>query len=326
MRLTLKRIALICFVSVVMGGCSSGVALDWGTNAEPVSSPTVHFVEPVTPTSAPVATETSPPVIATPTPSGVPDSLPPEMLARLPKDERGRTIGGAYIPLMNYSPSMITGQPCPRVTQWTFETVKLPAPLHDYGISHNPCVVQNAVDDLVRTLWFYIGNNTPGSMREVERVYDTDPMNVLGVEPTLRNSLIRYYREGKQVYSRCNKPLYHLIMADARTPLIANNSGEVSGQAIQISILRATTDVSTYQCEAVSYKDGQVTTRYGVTEDMLRSGADGKAETYFLRWNPKTAHRQIYFLDILPYPGYADTARALWASMRMQSPELFTRK
>lgn len=332
MKLTLKRFALVYAASLLTAGCSNGLALGWtdtgATTAQLNAKPIVRMVASNTPAPLLTATSTVLSVTVTPPPSPtrVPASLPTDILARLPKDERGRTIGGSYIPLMNYSPTMITGKPCPRVTQWTFKLVKMPAPIHDYGISNNPCVVQNAVDDLVRTLWFYLGNNTPESMREVERVYDTDPMNVLGVESTYRNSLIRYYREGKQVYSRCNKPLYQLIVADARTPLIANNSGEVSGQVIQISILKTTKDVSAYQCDAVSYKDGHVTMQYGITDDMLRSGADGVAETYFLLWISKNAHWRIYFANGLPYPGYAETARALWAPVRAQYPEIFTRK
>lgn len=334
MKLTLKRFALVYAASLLTAGCSNGLALGWTDTATATAAqqssakPIVHMVASNTPTPLLTATSTVLPVTAIlpSSPTLVPASLPTEILARLPKDERGRTIGGSYIPLMNYSPTMITGKPCPRVKTWTFKVVKMPEPLQDYGISDNPCVVQNAVDDLVRTLWFYIGNNTPESMRDVERVYDTDPMNVLGVESTYRDSLIRYYREGKQVYSRCNKPLYHLIVADARTPLIANNSGEVSGQVIQISILKTTKDVSAYQCDAIAYKDGRVTLQYSVTDDMLRSGADGVAETYFLQWISKNAHWRIYFANGLPYPNYAETARALWGPVWAQYPEIFTRK
>ena len=39
-----------------------------------------------------------------------------DLLSRLPKDERGRVIGGTVFPLLNYSPTMITG----KSSKWLF--------------------------------------------------------------------------------------------------------------------------------------------------------------------------------------------------------------
>ena len=156
--------------------------------------------------------------------------------SRITRDERGRIIGGAAFPIINYSPTMITaplGKPCLRVTSWEFDVVKVPAPAHDYGVSKDPCVVQNAVDDLARTLYFYPALQTPETMRDVAAVYDRDLLNVNGVERTLRQSWIDAYRNGTAVYHRCDTPVYRVIVADARMPLIANNDG----RAIQIMVL-----------------------------------------------------------------------------------------
>lgn len=38
--------------------------------------------------------------------------------SKVPRDKAGRPVGFGNRPLMNYSPTMITGKPCPRVARW----------------------------------------------------------------------------------------------------------------------------------------------------------------------------------------------------------------
>ena len=192
---------------------------------------------------------------------------------------------------------MITGKPCPRVTKWDVDVVKLQAPLRSYGVSQDPCMVQNAVDDLARTLFFYPPMQTPETMRAVDKIYDSDPLNVKGVEKTLRASWIAAYRSGEGVYHRCDKPVMRLIVADARAPLIANNDGKVSGQAIQLIVLRATPDLSPFACAFVAYKDGTVKGGYAVTAEDMRQPFGVKVHVYNLLWNATTKHWQVYFVD-----------------------------
>ena len=233
---------------------------------------------------------------------------------RLPRDEKGRIIGGLF-PVLNYSPTMITGQPCPRVTKWEFEVVRMKPPLRDSGISKNPCVVQNAVDDLVRTLGFNPAFNTPETMRAVAKVYDTDPMNVDGVEETLRRSMIELYRQGQQNYNRCDRPVYRLLHVDAHAPLIANNDGRVSGQAIQIMLLRVAENVAPFACEFVSYGDGMVRGRFAVTATDMRKPYGVRVNVFNLLWNPVKRKWQVYTMDALPVVAdYAATAKVLWTA------------
>lgn len=234
----------------------------------------------------------------------------PVDLAKLPRDEQGRVIGGERFPVVNYSPTMITGQPCPRVTQWEFDVIDVPPPLRDYGVVRDPCVVQNAVDDLVRTLWFNPAFQSPETMKAVEKVYDTDPMNVDGVERTLRRSLIDLFRTGEQNYNVCDKSVVRLLNVDAKAPLIADNDGRVSGQVMQIMILRATPDVQPFECRFVAYKDGSVKGSFKVTaEDMRRQGGV-KASVYNLLWDAGKKRWVIYQMDTPPILGdYASTTK-----------------
>jgi hypothetical protein len=237
----------------------------------------------------------------------------PDFFAKLPRDEKGRLIGGELFPVVNYSPTMITGKPCPRVTKWEWDVVKMQAPLRDYGIVREPCVVQNAVDDLVRTLWFNPAFQNPETMKAVEKVYDTDPMNVDGVEKTLRQSLIDLYRKGEQNYNVCDKPVFRLLNVDAKAPLIADNDGRVSGQAIQIVILRATRDVQPFTCNFVSYKDGSVKGRYAVTAEDMRRPFGVKVSLFNLLWNVAMKRWVVYTMDAQPaVVNYDGTVRILW--------------
>lgn len=309
-------IAFTVSLMPLLASCTAqlpGIALDWNAPNQPNIEVTL-----LPPTPQPLATP------LTPAPTTIPQTLMPIPTATasptttfaisLSQDEKGRVIGGA-MPVINYSPTLITGKPCPRVTEWDFDLVKLPAPFQNYGISKNPCVVQNAVDDLVRTLWFNPAFQNPDTMKVVDTIYDSDPMNVLGVEKTLRNSLIRFYREGKQNYNVCDKPVYRLLHVDANAPLIANNDGSVSGNAIQIMVLRTTPDLQLFSCQFVSYGDGSVKGKFELTEAMLRGAEPAQATVYKLLWNAQTRHWVVYFSDATPINNYPALIRQLLASI-----------
>lgn len=305
-------IGLTLSFTLLLSACTAqlpGIALDWGGATQQgiavTLMPSALPVAPtrVIPTSTPIAPTAKPIPIATESPTTTVGLM-------LPRDEKGRVIGGT-LPVINYSPTMITGKPCPRVAEWDFELVKLPAPFQNYGISKNPCVVQNAVDDLVRILWFNPAFQNPETMRAVDAVYDSDPMNVLGVEKTLRNSLIRFYHEGKQNYNVCDKPVYRLLHVDANASLIADNDGSVSGNAIQITVLRATADMQPFSCQFVSYGDGSVKGKFELTEAMLRGKEQAQATVYKLLWSAQTRRWVVYFSDAIPIDNYSTLAQQL---------------
>ena len=253
------------------------------------------------------------PVPATPPP--ITDAHAVEF-ARLPKDEQGRVIGGTVFPLLNYSPTLITGKPCPRVTQWQVAVVKMPPPLRDFGVVQDPCVVQNAVDDLVRTLYFMPAYQTPETMREVDAVYDTDPMNVNGVTDLLRRSMIQPYRQGRGIYQRCNKPVYRLLNVDAKALLPANPAGLITGTTMQIVVLKVAKGqggvaqgVEPFECQFVSYKDGSVIRTARVTADDTTFAT----LRYDLRWNARTRTWMVDSFDGFRMDDYGEAVSALLA-------------
>ncbi len=94
--------------------------------------------------------------------------------------------------------------------------------------------------------------------------------------------------------------MYRLILADAGTPLIANNDGHVSGRAIQIMVLRVAAGGAPFGCDIVAYKDGAVKGYFAVTAEDLRKPFGVKTHVYNLLWNAATGRWQVYFVDVVP--------------------------
>ncbi|NJM40605.1 MAG: hypothetical protein HC853_07460 [Anaerolineae bacterium] len=209
---------------------------------------------------------------------------------------------------------MITGKRCPRVTKWTFEVVKMQPPLQDFGYVKDPCVVQNAVDDFVRTLYFYPAYQTPESMKEVDKIYDTDPMNVKGVAEALRKSMIKQYREGRGIYHVCDKPLYLLLSVDGRSPLIADPTGRVTGRSLRITMLKATKDVEPFTCKFIAYKDGSTIRIFTLSQADLRKGAKFTSFQYDMLWNSQTKTWMVESHEAFQLDMYVALAKTLLAA------------
>jgi hypothetical protein len=279
-----------------------------------------------TATPAPTATvsvEVRPTAIAAPTmlpatePAvSTPSATPKSASDHFPKDERGRIIGGPYAPIINYSPTMIMGKPCPRVTHWTFKVVSPPG-LQPYGIADDPCVVQNAIDDYVRTRFALPAFNTPKSMKEIAPLYETDPalLNGLSDASGMRKGLLHAYQQGNAVYNVCDKPTYFLLDEDARAPMPAQNDGKtVDGKRIQITLLRVAKDVVAFSCRLVSYRDGSVQGTFALTvEDMQTKGS--MASVNDLVWNGRTRHWELIAFRSVLVQDYRERAAALWNAM-----------
>ena len=176
--------------------------------------------------------------------------------------------------------------------------------------------MQNAVDELVGTIQFYPAFQSPETMPAIEKIYDTDPTNLCCVEKTLRTSMIKYFRAGEGVYHVCDKLVFHLLAVDARAPLIANNDGRVSGRAIQLTLLRVSSDLQPFECRFMRYKDGQPSGgKFAITADMVAGKAEAPAVVYNLLWNSRTQRWVVYFVDVVPMAEYAQVARELWAAI-----------
>jgi hypothetical protein len=255
-----------------------------------------------TPTPAPSVTLTTVPTTTTTA----------DWRARLPRDEKGRIIGGENFPVINYSPTMITGKPCPRVTKWTFKIYKTKA--GNFGISDDPCVVQNAVDDMVRTMYFSPAVHTPKTYKEIAKQAAIDPAFVNGVEVHRRTSLLENYYKGTTAYNKCDKPNFYLLNVDARTPITSNNDGTVTGNRMTITFLRATADVKPFRCDFVSYVGDTIRGKFEVTGAMISNKVPAEALGYDVFWNSQKQHWIVLKVDGIPFPKYADTVKALWAA------------
>lgn len=237
-------------------------------------------------------------------------TLPPMFLARLPKDEQGRVIGGPYVPYLNYSPTMIAGKKCPRLTKWTWKVIPLDAPLRPYGQVDDPCVIQNAVDDFVRTEFADPAVNTPASMKKIEPLYATDPAIVDGLMPAIRDSYLKYYREGKTPYYVCDKPRFKLLDVSPRSPLIANNDGKVSGNAIQLTVYVVSQNIEPFTCQLLSLTNN---TRIGtLTKTVAQLRGKQRVLQVNLLWNPSKARWVVYDFNSAEIDNFYQAARTLW--------------
>ena len=315
-KVALSMVAFVLTIAACKGPAASPQPVQTSPVA-PVATSTTLPTPSVIPTEAPTVNATVTPQ-ATSLPL-TPTATSDVQTSHLPKDERGRIIGGPYAPVINYTPTMITGKPCPRVKQWTFKVVR-PVGLQAYGVVDDPCVVQNAVDDYVRTRFVLPAFNTPESMKAIAPLYDTDPALLNGLSDALgmRKGLIQAYRDGAAVYNVCDKPTYFLLNIDAKAPLLAENDGKtVTGKTIQITLLRVAKDMEPFSCKLVSYKDGTVQSMFRLTEgDMKTKG--GFASVNDLLWNAKTGHWELYHFESVLLKDYYTTTKALWNGLKLK--------
>src|SRR5690242_10748162 len=111
------RLVITIAVALISSACVERTATQ-----QLIQTPSVD--QNITPTALPSVTA-APTVTASPTtttvavqlakqPTSIPMATPDQFMDKLPRDARGRIIGGPYAPVINYSPTMITGKPCPR--------------------------------------------------------------------------------------------------------------------------------------------------------------------------------------------------------------------
>ena len=236
--------------------------------------------------------------------------LPKSFTDQLPRDEKGRIIGGPFVPYLNYSPTMIAGKPCKRVTKWTWKVVKLDLPLRSYGIADDPCVIQNAVDDFVRTEFADPGVNMPETAAQTLAALEHDPSVISGLSEQIRTLNLKYFKEGKTPYQECDKPKFKLLDANPRTPLIGNNDGTISGKAIQFLVFNVASGVGPFSCMVKSYADGKVMSQFSKTTEQLK-GKNTALQVSML-WRAQTKHWYVYNFDAVPVDSFYVTAKALW--------------
>ena len=236
--------------------------------------------------------------------------LPKSFTDQLPRDEKGRIIGGPFLPYLNYSPTMITGKPCKRVTKWTWKVVKLNAPFISYGIADDPCVIQNAVDDFVRTEFANPAVNTPETMPTVEAAYATDKAIREGLFDLIWQSQLEYYKQGVTPYYTCDKPRFKLLDVNGRTPLTGDKDGKVRGQTIVLTVFIVAQDVQPFKCILRRYKDNSIMDTQIKTEEQLK----GKQQVvkFTMLWWPDFKRWRLIDLVGVPIDHYYKAAKAVW--------------
>jgi len=186
--------------------------------------------------------------------------------SKVPRDKAGRPIGFGNMPLVNYSPTMITGKPCPRVARWGTRAVDPATPA--VRVVDNPCVIQNLIDDIAPALWFFPNGWDAETYQKVVR-----PLVQRG-DPAFRNGVRSKYAEdiGTSVaqewrdwrYFVCNKPVYLLVDIDKNQ--IIDQRATDTGRVFQVWFFMTTPDFSPFECRAYSHQDGKLLYEYVATE------------------------------------------------------------
>lgn len=330
---------------VACGRSTTETRNDWRVESAVAATPRrptsqVTQVQPKgTPQRAP--TRTAAAVPATPTPvQATQERLPERLLApvddagfwaRFPKDPSGRVIGGTFRPVLNYAPDMITGKRCPRVTDWTLDfSVEDKLPNMAVAMPSNPCVLQNAIDDYVRTLFASpVGYTREAFVRDVAPLYQTDPALTRGLSVLYRTSLVDLVVAGKGAYLACDRPIYHLIDTSQSAWVLTNNTGEVAspraGQTIELRLLTVAvtpdgTDIAPYRCALRSHTDGALLRSQVLSAEALAGGRSLPPGAYYAVWLSYDASSRAWVDQGLTQPRQGDGFQALARSLYAAAP------
>ncbi len=187
--------------------------------------------------------------------------------SKVPRDKAGRPVGFGNRPLMNYSPTMITGKPCPRVTRWGTRAAgegEDPA----IRVVDNPCVIQNLIDDVAPALWFFPNGWDTETYQKVVRplVQRNDPLFRNGVlwsnARDMGFSISQRWQNWR--YIVCDKPVYLLV--DISGSQIIDQRANDTGTIFQVWFFMTTPDFSPFTCRAYSHRDGKLVRERKMTE------------------------------------------------------------
>jgi len=187
--------------------------------------------------------------------------------SKVPRDKAGRPVGFGNMPLMNYSPTMITGKPCPRVARWGTRAAgegEDPA----IRVVDNPCVIQNLIDDIAPALWFFPSGWDTETYKKVVRplVQRNDPLFRNGVlfgrRIDIGTAIVQRFEDWR--YFVCDKPVYLLV--DISGSQLIDQRANDTGTIFQVWFFITTPDFSPFNCRGYSHKDGKLVYEYVMTE------------------------------------------------------------
>jgi hypothetical protein len=235
---------------------------------KPTQTPAPTATLQPTVTVAPTATK-----VPEPTQLPIPDTPPTPIAdeaywAKFPKDDKGRVIGGKLMPVLNYSPTMVTGKPCPRVKKWGWkQTVEPAVPMMAVAVPDDPCVLQNAIDDYVRVLFAMPGHNNPHTVDVAIEAFKSDSQVISGMIEQQLTSRLELYQNKRQIYNICDEQRYLLIDTTPGATLVANQGGDVTGEVIEFRVVVATASVEPFFCQLVRY-NGEKSGSLELTSDQ----------------------------------------------------------
>ena len=296
---TLLFLRHLC-VSCITGLASAALAVACTSDPTGIDVPDA----PATATTPAPAHTTTPaqPVVPDQRPAITPVPLPTIDRSRLPRDEQGRLFGGEHLPFLNYSPTMITGEPCQRATEWSVTRVDLEPPFEDYAVVDNPCVVQNAVDDYVRTAFAEPSFSAPDSMGEIAPLFETDTGLIDGLAVELRASRQTYL--DRSAYNDCDRPMFRLLDVSARAPAGAD------GRTLRLRFLRVAEGVQPFTCLVRTFKSGAVVGTLNVEPNA--SPAQGVAFDAMMMWNAAAQRWAVYGLVPVEMNDFGSRATRLY--------------
>jgi len=190
--------------------------------------------------------------------------------SKVPRDKAGRPVGFGNMPLVNYSPTMITGKPCPRVARWSTRALNPDDPnpaAAAIRVVDNPCVIQNLIDDIAPALWFFPSGWDAETYQKVVRplVQRNDPLfrnGVLWDDPKAMGPSVRNWQAWH--YFVCDKPVYLLVDIDKNQ--IIDQRANDTGRVFQVWFFLTTPDFSPFKCRAYSHQDGKLVYELVATE------------------------------------------------------------
>lgn len=247
------------------------------------------------------ASSTQTPAAQTPIPTPVP--LPP-YYDQLPRDKQGRVLGYPRAPILNYTPTMVTGKRCPRVKSWTVRRTSKPNE-KPAGVFSNPCVVQNALDDTLGMLFFDpFGHwDRRAYRRDVLPLLDKDPM-ALRLPRIVREEILKKMPDtSRDRYVVCDKPVYMLIDVSPEQPVhYQEDTQKFWPNNMQILMYVAAGNAEPFTCTWYDTNTGKAVFEWGAREQDMTGPIDwmsGLVSQWSVRYRPQLS---AWSEGLLAYP------------------------
>lgn len=222
--------------------------------------------------------------LATPAHSASGPTIPNQVkvdATKLLKDKIGRPYGGYYFPFINYSPTIIIGKPCPRVTTWNLveETI---GPFK-VGYLDSACAVQNAIDDFAEMSYAELVYTPADAVNQLSRSLISDTLLSKAYTPFLLRSLATEDQVRQNAVHVCNQPMVRLL--DVTPKAQADLRGK--GRILFLQYIVVAKDLKPFECKAYNVANSKVLLAWGATSAQLNSEHAVARIEVRMTYNPK---------------------------------------